>query len=136
MKKLITIMLLIFSVTSLGNESEFSINFGLIMKNELGEPIAFKPTNEIPLNEKKEGALYGLVVTKKDEIPFTLGAIHIFPEDSQGKKAKMMSKAMNVMTRGAIFLRTNEEDIAGEYVIEVYLNNIHTDTIAYSLVKP
>jgi hypothetical protein len=135
MNKIITIALMMFSLSALAEQSDYTIDFGLIMKNKQGEPIGFDQTNTIPIHKNKQDALYGLVVTKFNEEPFKLSAIHVFPENETGSKTKLMSKTMEVVNRGAIFFQTSKEDTPGKYAVEVYLDNILINTIDYQLVS-
>ena len=111
------------------------VHFGVVIKNPNGEPVGFRQTTKIPHISSEPSALYGVVVTSKDETPLTLGAIHIMPAKSNGDEQKVMGKPMRVVGRGAIFLQADQEDPAGQYGVEVYINHKLFTTITYELVS-
>ncbi len=123
-----------FAESGAGN-SLYSIDFGVVLQNERGQPVGFKPTKTIPLRTGNESTLYGVVVSRHDNASFILSAVHVLPVNFGGEKAKVMSEPMDVVGRGAIFLKTDVSDIVGKYQVEIYVDNLHTNTIDYELVK-
>lgn len=134
MVKYILLLLCVASVMAVAEEKSYKVSFGVILKNELGEPIGFQETRSIPLGNKSQSTLFGVVVTKVDEQPFMLGTVHIIPSKEQGKSTKIMGKPMRSMNRGAVFLQSDEQDIPGDYRMEIYLDNRLVQTIEYQLI--
>lgn len=131
--KLLTLAMLIqISVPALAQE--FKLEFGLIIQNEYGEPVGFEQTTEIPIKNSSAGSLYGLVVTSPQDKYFSLNSVHSLPKPEGGEAPqKIIGKTMIIQNRGAIFLRTDDEDIPGMYSMEVYIDNkLHT-VIQYEL---
>lgn len=127
----ITLSLLQFPFYVLGEE--YKLDFGLIIQNDIGEPVGFEKTNEIPIWYQGRTSLYGLVVTSPENDDFTLSSIHTLPE-AMNQQTKIMGKPMIVQKRGAIFLRTDFDDTPGEYVMEVFIDNKLHQTIRYVLL--
>lgn len=112
---------------------EYKLDFGLIIQNEMGEPVGFEKTHKIPIFYQGKTSLYGLVVTSPESDDFILSSIHKLPiQDNQ--QTKIMGKPMIVQKRGAIFLKTDFDDTPGEYVMEVYIDNKLHQTINYVLL--
>ncbi|QOL25431.1 hypothetical protein LP316_14200 [Thalassotalea sp. LPB0316] len=112
---------------------DYNLDFGLVLHNDIGEPVGFEKTNEIPLTYNGEPALYGLVVTNDDNTPFTLSSVHILPADGNDKPRKLMGKPMYIQKRGAVFMRTDIDDVVGVYQMEIYLDNVLYKTITYQI---
>ena len=130
---------LVISVTLLciclwTHASELEVNFGLVLKNEFGEPVGFKETTHIPAYSDTQPSLFGFVVSRDNDQPFLLGAVHILPGRSPDTFTKIMGKPMMIVNRGAIFMQTSPEDIAGNYKVEIYVDNTLYQTIDYQLV--
>lgn len=125
----------LFSSSALANSEDYSVDFGLIFKNEMGEPVGFYKTQEIPLQLSDEQSLYGLVVSRNNNQPFLLSVVHVFPHASNGVSKKVLSKAMSVSAKGAIFFQTTPKDVSGDYAIEVYIDNILMHVVNYQLVN-
>lgn len=133
-KFIIAGIILFVSNSALASTERYQFDFGLIIKNDAGEPVGFDSTTQIPLFDKDAESLYGLVVSRSDEEPFVLSAVHIFPEQHGSNNQKVMSKPMNIISRGAIFFQTDDMDILGHYQIEIYIDNLLVKTIDYKLV--
>lgn len=116
--------------------TDYNLEFGLVLHNNYGEPVGFEKTNMIPKTYNGEPALYGLVVTNDDNKVFTLSSVHILPQVEHDKPNKLMGKMMQIQKRGALFMRTDKEDSAGIYHMEVYLNNVLYKTITYQITEP
>lgn len=131
--KLLT-MLIVLPLCSVTYAQEFKLEFGLIIQNEYGEPVGFEQTTEIPIKNSSAGSLYGLVVTSPQDKYFSLNSVHSLPKPEGGEAPqKIIGKTMIIQNRGAIFLRTDDEDIPGMYSMEVYIDNkLHT-VIQYEL---
>ena len=115
---------------------EYVFDFGVIIHNDLGEPIGFEKTTEIPIIRSGQSSLYGLVITSPNNNEFLLNSVHVLPDDaSQNIAQKMIGKAMIIQKRGAVLLRTNVLDVPGEYAMEVYIDNKLHRTISYELIS-
>ena len=126
----------LFVTSLMVQAAEFEVSFGLVLTNSSGEPIGFKETRQIPLSIEQTPALYGVVVTKQDDDPFVLGAIHVLPSAPESEANKIMGKPMMVVKRGAMLMRTENTDEPGDYKVEIYLDNRLHQTIDYSVVPP
>lgn len=129
-------MCLAFDITNAEfSETEIEVHFGVVLKNDNGEPVGFRETTKIPRSAETSTALYGVVVTSTSQEPLTLGAVHIIPKSNEALPEKIMGKPMLVVGRGAIFLEANEDDPSGEYVVEVYINHRLYTSISYEIVN-
>lgn len=125
---------LVFGAAEAATASNFSFDFGVIRHNDVGEPIAFEKTTQIPIANGVETTLYGLVVTSDDDEQFNLNSVHIVPiQNERGNLKKVMGKAMVIKKRGAIFMRTDFDDLPGDYQMEIYIDNELRHTINYQL---
>jgi len=136
--RLINIIMLcsvLFSAFShAASDSNLVFDFGVIRHNNAGEPVAFEKTTQIPIVNGTETTLYGLVVTSDSNEQFNLNSIHIVPiRTESGQLKKLMGKAMVIQRRGAIFMRTDFDDLPGEYQMEVYIDYELHHTINYQL---
>jgi len=133
--KILTILLFVIQTHLATANTEFIYDFGVIIHNDLGEPIGFEKTTQIPIVNSGQSSLFGLVVTSPNDNQFLLNSVHVLPEDaSQNIPQKMMGKAMLIQKRGAVLLRTNVLDMPGEYSMEIYIDNKLLKTINYELV--
>lgn len=132
-KVIVFLITLLYCAT--GQAENLEVNFGLVLKNELGEPIGFKETTHIPAQSSSAPSLFGFVVTRTDDKPFLLGAIHILPGKDEGSQTKIMGKPMMIINRGAIFMQTSADDKAGNYKVEIYIDNSLYTTIDYQVVE-
>ncbi|MFD2164944.1 hypothetical protein ACFSJY_01605 [Thalassotalea euphylliae] len=115
-------------------EIEYQMDFGVIIHNDMGEPVGFEKTKNILISNKGESSLFGLVVTSPETDEFTLSSVHVLPpSNGEDRPRKMMGKPMRIAGRGAIFMRTDSHDIPGTYAMEVYINNQLHHTIEYHL---
>ncbi len=113
---------------------DYTLDFGVIIHNDMGEPIGFEKTKKIPIIRSGQSSLYGLVITSPNENEFLLNSVHILPnDDGQKIPHKMIGKAMIIQKRGAVLLRTDTLDIPGEYAMEIYIDNKLHQTINYEL---
>ena len=133
MKKLM-LLIVCFLCCQTGMANNLEVNFGLVLRNDLGEPIGFKQTTHIPVHSASSPSLFGLVVTRKDDTPFLLGAVHILPGKTPDVQTKVMGKPMMIVNRGAIFMQTSPKDRAGKYQVEIYIDNTLFKTIDYQVV--
>jgi len=128
------VIVLVLSGYVYAAEDEFTLNFGRIIHNKVGEPIGFEKTTRIPISMNGESTLYGLVVTSPEDEEFTLNSIHILPPDPVNLTSKkLIGKAMIIQKRGAIFMRASFSDTPGIYNMEVYINNELHQSIQYEL---
>ncbi len=127
------LLFLVMSVSVNAKEEVYTINFGVVMKNDAGEPVGFKETTTIPVGKAQQKTLYGVVVSRNDETPFLLGTVHIIPTLDDNVTTKVMGKPMQSTNRGAVFLQSDEYDIAGDYAMEIYLDNQLLTTVHYQL---
>ena len=116
------------------SEAEYLFEFGLVKYDEQGNPIEFEATKKIPIAMSGENILYGMVVTTAKESPFTLGSIHVLPTDAK-KTTKIMGKTMKIEKKGAVFMKTNERDIPGNYQMEIYIDGLLLKTVEYQLIN-
>lgn len=131
---ILSLVLLLSSVVSASPESHFVFDFGVIRHNDVGEPIAFEKTTQIPIVNGVETTLYGLVVTSGSNEKFNLNSVHIVPiKNAAGGLKKVLGKAMVIQKRGAIFMRTDFDDLPGDYQMEIYIDNELHHTISYQL---
>ncbi len=125
---------LMSGVVHASSNSNFVFDFGVIRHNNVGEPIAFEKTTKIPIVNGVETTLYGLVVTSDDDEQFNLSSIHIVPiQNDDGSVKKLMGKTMIIQRRGAIFMRTDFDDLPGDYQMEIYIDNELHHTVSYQL---
>jgi len=54
-------------------------------------------------------------------------------QNKSGDLKKVMGKAMIIQKRGAIFMRTDFDDLPGDYQMEIYIDNELHHTINYKL---
>ena len=114
-------------------EIDYQLEFGLVLKDTNGEAIGFKKTTAIPIDTAGENSLYGIVISKDSEENFTVGSVHILPKEHK-EINKIMGKVMVINGKGAVFMKTQSNDIPGDYAIEVYINGILFKTIEYKLL--
>lgn len=125
---------LLSNVALASSNSGFIFDFGVVRHNDVGEPIAFEKTTEIPIVNGVETTLYGLIVTSAGNEQFNLNSVHIVPiQNKSGDLKKVMGKAMIIQKRGAIFMRTDFDDLPGDYQMEIYIDNELHHTINYKL---
>ena len=129
------IFLCLLCTSASAAQDTYTVNFGVILKNDMGEPVGFEETTAIPVGKANTKTLYGIVVTRNDEQPFTLGTVHVIPTLDSNVTTKVMGKPMQSTNRGAVFLQSDEYDIPGDYAMEVYLDNQLLTTISYQLIK-
>jgi hypothetical protein len=135
--KFLVIILALIQFPSYATSIEYTLDFGRIIHNEIGEPIGFEKTNQIPILKDGESSLYGLVITSPETTEFLLNSIHIFPKSSvTNTNNKMMGKPMLVQKRGAILLRTDTGDEPGKYAMEIYIDSKLHQVISYELISP
>jgi hypothetical protein len=133
-KVIIASFILLASVANASTDSNFVFDFGVVRHNDVGEPIAFEKTTEIPIVNGVETTLYGLVVTSATNEQFHLNSVHIVPiQNKNGNLKKLMGKNMIIQKRGAIFMRTDFDDLPGDYQMEIYIDNELHHTISYKL---
>lgn len=122
------------AVSYASSNSSFAFDFGVIRHNNAGEPVAFEKTTQIPIVNGIATTLYGLVVTSESNEQFNLNSIHIVPiRTENGHLKKVMGNVMVIQRRGAIFMRTDFDDLPGDYQMEVYINHELHHTISYQL---
>ena len=127
-------LVLFSSIASATPNSQFVFDFGVIRHNDVGEPVAFEKTTQIPIVNGVKTTLYGLVVTSAGDEQFNLNSVHVVPvQNKNGELKKVMGKTMVIRKRGAIFMRTDFDDLPGDYQMEVYIDNELHHTISYQL---
>lgn len=115
---------------------DYTLDFGVIIQSDTGEPIGFEKTRQIPINHFGKPSLYGLVVTSEKNAEFSLNSVHVLPpQEDSDVQAKVLGKPMYVQNRGAIFLRTEQNDEPGDYSIEIYIDNKLYQVINYQLTS-
>lgn len=132
MKYLLICILLLIQVPLEASEADYKLEFGLVLHDEDGEPIGFKETKNIPIQNKGKNSLYGLVISNDDKDNFVISSVHTLPNNLVGVK-KILGKSMVVNRKGAVFMKTQKSDLPGTYIMEVYINNILHETIEYQL---
>lgn len=129
----ITLSLVQFPIAAA--DIDYTLDFGVIIHNDIGEPIGFEKTKQIPILHKGQSSLYGLVITSPENREFLLNSVHVFPEQRDADSTKkMMGKSMLIQKRGAILLRTDTEDQPGEYAMEIYIDRKLHQVINYELI--
>jgi len=129
----ITLSLVQFPIAAA--DIDYTLDFGVIIHNDIGEPIGFEKTKQIPILHKGQSSLYGLVITSPENREFLLNSVHVFPEQNDADNMKkMMGKSMLIQKRGAILLRTDTEDQPGEYAMEIYIDSKLHQVINYELI--
>lgn len=114
---------------------DYMLDFGVVIHNDVGEPIGFEKTKQIPIARKGQPSLYGVIVTSPNKNEFLLNSIHILPqENNEEVDAKIIGKSMIIQKRGAILMRTNTEDVPGEYTMEIYIDSKLHHVFNYELV--
>ncbi|MBU2893641.1 hypothetical protein KO495_09950 [Colwellia sp. D2M02] len=130
---LLAISLYLMQLPTWATEIDYKLEFGLVLHNEYGEPIGFKETTTIPINTQGKDSLYGVIISKNSTENFTVGSIHILPEEIDIEK--IMGKTMQINGKGAIFMKTQGSDKPGTYEMEVYINGLLYKTIQYQLLS-
>lgn len=136
MKYLLIIILctLLSSNPSHASEDDFLFEFGLVKYNQNGDPVEFEITKQIPIAKKGENIMYGMVVTTAKDGTFTLGSIHVLPT-KENEATKIMGKTMRIEKKGAVFMKTNEQDLPGNYQMEIYIDGLLLKTVDYQLIN-
>lgn len=132
----LVLLLLLFSLTPFckGNDfSHISFEFGQVIFNEHEEAIDFQFTDEIPILDAGKTVMYGVIVTSDDDQTFTLDSLHTMPTIGENT-AKMIGKTINVRKKAAIFLRTQQNDIPGNYTMEIFIDGVLAKTFGYQLI--
>jgi hypothetical protein len=120
-----------FSANSM--EVDYTLEFGIVLHDEYGAPVGFKETTYVPINTAGKNSLYGLIISKDSQENFTLGSVHILP-DNPSNTQKIMGKTMVINGKGAVFMKTQKDDTPGDYAMELYINGILYKTIEYQLL--
>jgi hypothetical protein len=131
---LILLCFLLFPLTTFALEVDFTLEFGIVEHDEYGTPIGFIETTHIPINTSGKNSLYGLIISKNSEENFTVGSVHILPENPSNAE-KIMGKSMVINGKGAVFMRTQKNDIPGKYAMELYIDGVLYETIEYKLLS-
>lgn len=125
----------LLTVSSVLYANEYELDFGVVLHNDVGEPVGFQKTTQIPIENNGQASLYGLVVTSAEDKQFSLNSVHVLPTVTKELMAeKIIGKDMFIQKRGAIFMRTDLKDQPGLYKIEVYIDNKLYEVIQYELV--
>ncbi len=130
------ILLLILSLVHFSTntmEIDYNLEFGIVLQNEYGTPIGFKETTYVPINNAGKYSLYGLIISKDSQESFTVGSVHILP-DNPSNTEKIMGKTMVINGKGAVFMKTQKDDTPGNYAMELYINGVLYKTIEYQLL--
>jgi hypothetical protein len=125
--------LLTFQFEANAMELDYNLEFGLVLQNDHGEPIGFKQTTSIPINLSGQHSLYGLVISKNSDEEFMVSSVHVLPETVMDNK-KIMGKTMLINGKGAVFMKTQQNDVPGNYAMEIYINSVLYRTIKYQLL--
>jgi len=134
MKTLILLLSLsLVHFTAKTMEVDYTLEFGIVLHNESGTPIGFKETTNVPINESGKNSLYGLIISKDSQESFTVGSIHILPNNPSNTQ-KIMGKTMIINGKGAVFMKTQKDDTPGNYAMELYINGVLYKTIEYQLL--
>lgn len=116
------------------DEIDYKLEFGIVIHNDLGEPVGFRETKNIPISLPGKTSMYGIVITTPKKGTFTLGSVHVLPT-KQNQITKIMGKAMKIEHKGAVFMRTNSKDLPGEYQMEIYIDGLLYEVINYQLIQ-
>lgn len=128
---LLSLSLVNLSVNSM--EVDYTLEFGVVLHDEYGAPVGFKETTYVPINTSGKNSLYGLIISKDSQENFTLGSVHILP-DNPSNTQKIMGKTMVINGKGAVFMKTQKDDTPGDYAMELYINGVLYKTIEYQLL--
>lgn len=134
MNYLLIVFLLFVQLTAKAVEVDYILEFGVVLHDEYGTAVGFKETTNIPINNLGKNSLYGLIISKDTKENFTVGSVHILPENSSNTK-KIMGKSMVINGKGAVFMKTQRNDIPGRYEMELYINGVLHKTINYQLLS-
>jgi len=115
-------------------EGDYLFEFGLVKYNQNGDPIDFEITKKIPIAQKGENIMYGMVITTEKDGTFTLGSVHVLPT-KENEATKIMGKTMRIEKKGAVFMKTNEQDLPGNYQMEIYIDGLLLKTVDYQLIN-
>lgn len=134
MKMLILLLsLLLVNFTAHSIEVDYTLEFGIVLHDEYGAPVGFKETTSVPINSSGKNSLYGLIISKDTQENFTIGSVHILPNNPSNTQ-KIMGKTMVINGKGAVFMKTQQDDIPGSYAMELYINGVLYKTIEYQLL--
>lgn len=118
------------------NDVNYLLDFGVIIHNDMGEPIGFEKTKQIPITRKGQSSLYGVIVTSPNNNEFLLNSIHVLPKlKTENNKQKIIGKSMIIQKRGAILLRTDMQDEPGQYAMEIYIDSKLHQVLNYELIS-
>jgi hypothetical protein len=134
MKYLVLILIFCVQVPVRAVEIDYILEFGVVLHDEFGSAVGFKETTNIPINKLGKNSLYGLIISKDSEESFTIGSVHILPQNPSNTK-KIMGKTMVISGKGAVFMKTQRNDVPGNYEMELYINGILYETINYHLIS-
>lgn len=133
--RLVAVIFLLIQFNTKAENINYALDFGLIIHNDIGEPVGFEKTTQIPILEAGNSSLYGVVVTSPDNNEFILNSIHILPAVEANNIAnKVIGKSMIIQKRGAILLRTDTNDQPGRYAMEIYIDSKLHQTLNYELI--
>lgn len=115
-------------------EVDYNLEFGVVLHDEYGTPIGFEETTYVPINKSGKNSLYGLIISKDSQENFTVGSVHVLP-DNPSNTQKIMGKTMVINGKGAVFMKTQKDDTPGDYAMELYINGVLYKTINYQLLS-
>lgn len=125
--------IVIFAITCHLNAEEITFEFGQVTVDENAEPVGFEKTLSIPITKQGKNVMYGLIVKSSSDRVFSLDSVHTLPTLTT-RTTKLIGKTINVKTQAAIFLRTQSNDIPGEYLMEVFIDGTLQKTFKYELI--
>jgi hypothetical protein len=131
---ILIIFLFFVQVSTCAVEVDYNLEFGLVLHDEYGTPVGFEETTYIPINKLGKNSLYGLIISKESEENFTIGSVHILPNNPSNTQ-KIMGKTMVINGKGAVFMKTQRDDMPGDYAMELYINGVLYKTIKYHLLS-
>ncbi|GHG03411.1 hypothetical protein [Thalassotalea marina] len=115
-------------------DDKLKFEFGRVIFNELQEAIGFEHTEKIPVVLKGANVMYGLLVTSETDEILTLDSVHTIPT-KDNKVIKVIGKSINMKHKAAIFLKTENKDVVGDYKMEVFIDGRLIKTFDYQLVS-
>lgn len=134
MKYLVLFLIFCMQAPIKAVEVDYTLEFGIVLHDEFGTAVGFKETTNIPINRLGRNSLYGLIISKDSVENFTVGSVHILPKNPSNTK-KIMGKTMIISGKGAVFMKTQRNDVPGNYEMELYINGILYETINYYLIS-
>ena len=134
MKYLMFVLILVSSNAFADTIDTLEFQFGRVLFNENQEAIGFEKTDQIPIKWQGVNVMYGLLVISQTDEVFTLDSVHTIPTAGE-ESFKVIGKSINMKHKAAIFMKTQQDDIVGDYTMEVFIDGRLIRTINYQLIE-